>query len=104
LKIAELKIEQHEKLHRETQESIKTLTDGINKLIQAEIRREQDDDTFKRIFSEIAELREAHQKFKDQQAEKELAAYKGIVLKFFGLSALIIASMLAGHFGIHLIG
>jgi len=104
LSIAELKIEQHEKLHQETQASIKILTDGITQLIQAEIRREQDEQTFSRLFVEIKDLREALQQYKDLQATKELNAYKGIVLKILGLAALVVASMLAGRFGIHLIG
>lgn len=97
LAIAEMKLEQHDKLHEEVQESIKVLSDGITKLVQAEIRREQDAETIGRIFEEIGQLRDDFQKYKDKQTEKELAAYRGIVWKLLGLAALVGASLVAGH-------
>jgi hypothetical protein len=106
LALAEAKIAQHDKLHEETQAAIRELTAGVNQLVQAEIRREQDDSTFKRLFREISELRldlenhgKALQAYKDEQLQKELSAYKGVVLKVLGIGALVIGSVLAGHFG-----
>lgn len=104
LAVAEMKLAAHDRMHEETQVCIKVLSDGISKLVQAEVRREQDEATFRRLFSEIDELSKEFQAYKDAQAEKELAAYKGIVLKAFGLASLVIASLLVGHFGAHLIG
>ena len=111
LAVAEMKIEQHERMHQDLQSSIRRLTDGLSELVQAEIRRELDRETFSRISGEIAatrndlrELRIDFEEHKDAQMEKELAAYKGIVLKLLGLAALIVASVLAGHFGAHLLG
>jgi len=128
LALAEEKLEQHDKLHAETQRSIQVLSDGISKLVQAEIRREQDEGTFKRLFTEIKNLNEEIknnkerqeekdlestaeinkirselQAYKDAQATKELNAYKGVVLKVIGLAALILASVIAGYLGAHLI-
>lgn len=106
LTLAEEKIKQHDRLHEETQAAIHELTAGVNQLIQAEIRREQDSSTFKRLFNEIEKLRneldqhgKALQTYKDDQIEKELNAYKGVVWKIAGLVAIIISSVLAGHFG-----
>lgn len=104
LAVVEMQLKQHDRMHEETQSSMRILSDGISKLVQAEVRREQDDETFQRLFKEIDELRVVFQNYKDIQAEKELAAYKGIVLRIAGLSALIIASVLAGHFGTRLLG
>ncbi len=106
LALAEEKLRQHDKMHEDTQAVIRELTAGVNQLVQAEIRREQDDSTFRRLFGEIAALREALEKnskdlqmYKDAQLTKELDAYRGIVLKAFGIAALVIGSVLAGHFG-----
>lgn len=101
---AELKIEQHDKMHEDTQSIIRALTDGINKLVQAEVRREQDEETFSRLFNEIKELREDLQSFKEMQATKELNLYKGMVWKSMGMISLVGASLLVGHYGTHLIG
>jgi hypothetical protein len=102
--LAELKIEQHEKLHAETQESIRTLSFGVNELVQSAIRREHDDETFKRIFTELEKHRVELQDYKDQQLENELNAYKSLVWKVAGLAALVMASVVAGHFGAKLLG
>ena len=111
LAMAELKLEQHERLHIETQSSIRVLSDGINQLVKSEIRREQDKETFNRIGGEIAsanvdlkKMRTDFEEYKDAQMAKELEAYKGIVLKVAGLVTLIIASVIAGHYGSHLLG
>ena len=111
LKAAEMKIEQHEQLHQEAQDSIRVLRDGITQLVQAEIRREQDKETFKRMADEISEtrlelkkLREEYEANKLAEIIKEAAAYKGIVLRLVGLAALVIASLIAGHYGSHLLG
>lgn len=102
--LAELKIEQHEKLHAETQESIRTLSLGVNELVQSAIRREHDDETFKRIFAELEKHRVELQDYKDKQLETELNAYKSLVWKVAGLAALVMASVVAGHFGAKLLG
>jgi uncharacterized protein (DUF885 family) len=103
LAVAEMKLAHHDRLHEETQESIKILSEGIAKLVQAEIRREQDQKAFERLFGMIAELRRDFEEYKDRQTEKELAAYRGIVWKLAGLSALVAASVLAGQLGATLI-
>lgn len=101
-----MKLEEHGRLHQETQDSIRILTDGINHLVQAEIRREQDKETFTRMAGDIAvvrgdikALRADFEDYKDKQTEKELAAYRSIVWKVIGLAAVVIASVIAGHFG-----
>ena len=104
--LAELRIEQHEKLHEETQANLRLLSDGINALVQAEVRREGDEKTFDRIFTAIkemqtnvAELRKDFEGYKDSVAGKELAEYKGVVWKIAGLIGLAAASLIVGHFG-----
>jgi len=104
LTVAEMKLEQHERLHNETSEAIRELTAAITKLVQAEIRREQDEETFKRIFGAIEKVKQDLDDYKEKQTEKELSAYRGIVWKILGLAALIAASVIAGHFGSHLLG
>lgn len=104
LAVAELKLEHHDKLHEETQSAIRELTNAITTLVQAEIRREQDEDTFRRIFTSIDKLRSDFEEYKDRQTEKELAAYRGVVVKVAGLGALVVASVAAGHFGAPLLG
>ena len=73
---AELQIEQHERMHTETQEALKSIAEAVQKLVQAEIRREQDQETFGRIFTEIKQLRKDFEEYKDKQTEKEIAAAK----------------------------
>lgn len=102
--LAEMKIEQHEKLHAETQDSIRLLSNGVNELVQSAIRREHDDDTFKRIFAELEKQKSELQAYKDKQVEAELNAYKALVWKVAGLAALVISSVVAGHFGAKLLG
>lgn len=63
-------------MHQDTQEAIRSMADGIQKLAQAEVRREQDQETFGRIFTEIKTLRTDFEEYKDKQSEKELAATK----------------------------
>lgn len=104
LTIAEMRLAQHDKLHEETQSNLRTLSEGITKLVEAEIRRETDSATFERIFAAIKSIERELEDFKNSVAEKELAAYKGVVWKLVGLSALIVASVVAGHFGVHLLG
>ena len=103
LTIAELRIAQHDKMHEETQSNMKILSDGINALVQAEVRREGDGKLFERIFDEIkkaqenvTELRADFESYKDSLAEKELATYKGGVLKVLGLIGLAISSYVVG--------
>ena len=101
-----MRIDQHEKLHEETQANLRLLSDGINALVQAEVRREGDEKTFERIFTaikevqkDVTELRRDFEGYKDSVAEKELAAYKGVVWKVTGLIGLATVSIIVGHFG-----
>jgi len=110
LAIAEMKLEEHGRLHEETSAAIRELTNAITKLVQAEIRREQDTATFNRIFDEIKKSHEEivsvkndFEDYKDKQVEKELAAYRGIVWKVAGLVTMIAVSAIAGAMGVHLI-
>lgn len=102
--IIEMQIERHEKLHAETEVSIKTLSDGINKLIQSEIRREQDNETFARLFTNIEALERDFLAYKDAQTKKEIEAYKGLLFKVLGIIGLVVSSAAAGHFAIKIIG
>lgn len=83
LRLAEQKIEMHDKLHEETQEAIKSMATGIQQLALAETRREQDRETFSRVFTEIKGVqteikgvRTDFEDYKDDVTEKELAAAK----------------------------
>ncbi len=73
---AELQLEQHGKMHEETQLALKNIAEAVQKLAQAEVRREQDQETFGRIFKSIEKLRTDFEEYKDDQAAKELAAAK----------------------------
>ena len=111
LVMAEAKIEAHGKLHEETQDAIRMMADGIKQLAEGEIRREHDHETFKRIFLELErlntdlkKLEAALENYRLVQVEKELEAYRTMVWKAIGLAALVFVSVVAGHFGIKLIG
>ena len=104
LTIAEMKIQQHEKLHEETARTIKSISEGVEALVRAEVRREGDAATFERIFQELKDLRKDFEDFKDAQVEKELNAYRGIVWKLLLLAGTVFASVIAGHFGARLLG
>lgn len=104
LTIAEMKIQQHEKLHEETTRTIKSISEGVEALVKAEVRREGDAATFERIFAAIKRLEGELAAYKDRQTEKELAAYRGVVWKSLSMSALVVASVIAGHFGARLLG
>lgn len=104
LKLAELKLDQHEKLHAGTQEAIRVLTDGINELVQSAIRREHDDETFKRIFVELEKQKTELQAYKDEKLQAELSEYKNAVRKIIGTVALVVTSALATHFITNLLG
>lgn len=111
LAVAEEKIRHHDKLHEETQRAIRQMAEGIAKLAEAEVRREQDGNTFARLFKavdkmqgEISDLRESFQSYEAKQLEKEVAAYKGMFFKFLGYGATIVASVALGHYGIRFIG
>ncbi len=71
---AELQIEQHHRMHEETQVALKGIAEAVQKLAQAEVRREQDQETFGRIFKSVEKLREDFEEYKEQMSEKELAA------------------------------
>ncbi len=111
LAVAEEKIKQHDRLHEETQQAIRQMAEGISKLAEAEVRREQDGNTFARLFKavdkmqgEIGDLRDSFKSYEAKQVEKELAAYKGMFFRFLGYGATIVASVALGHYGIRLIG
>ena len=104
LTVAEMKIQQHEKLHEETARMIKSISEGVEAVVRAEVRREGDAQTFERIFNALKTLEESFEQYKDQQMEKELAAYRGLVWKGIGLFGLVMASYVAGHLGVRLLG
>ena len=111
LAIAEKQLELHAKYHEETREHNRILSEGMHKLVAAEIRRENDEKTFSRLFKAITKIEEDGAKtaqalllFKEAIKEKELLAYKSIVLRIVGLSVIIAASLFVGHYGGHLIG
>ena len=99
LSLAEERISRHEKMHEETQESVKEIANGVARLVEAEGRRSQYEETFKRLFDGQEKFDVRLTDFIDHQTEKELAAYKGIIWKVAGLAGLVIASLIAGHFG-----
>ena len=111
LAVAEEKIRHHDKLHEETHRAIRQMAEGIAKLAEAEVRREQDGNTFARLFKsvdkmqcEISDLRDSFKSYESKQVAKELAAYKGIILKFLGYGLTILASVALGHYGIRFFG
>ena len=99
LSLAEERISRHEKMHEETQESVKEIANGVARLVEGEGRRSQYEETFKRLFDGQEKFDVRLTDFIDHQTEKELAAYKGIIWKIAGLVGLVIASLIAGHFG-----
>ena len=99
LSLAEERISRHEKMHEETQESVKEIANGVARLVEAEGRRSQYEETFKRLFDGQEKFDVRLTDFIDHQTAKELAAYKGIIWKIAGLAGLVIASLIAGHFG-----
>ena len=111
LAVAEEKIKQHDRLHEETQRAIRQMAEGITKLAEAEVRREQDGNTFTRLFEvvdkmqgEISDIRKSFDAYEAKQMKNELDAYKGIVLKFLGYGVTILASVALGHYGIKYFG
>ena len=104
LTLAEERIARQQVLHAETQANIREISGGVAKLVEAEARRGHYEETFARIFGTLGKLDEKVQRNLDAQAEKELAAYRGIVWKVLGLAALLGASMIAGRLGSTLIG
>lgn len=111
LAVAEERIRQHDRMHEETQQAIRQMADGIAKLAEAAVRREQDGNTFARLFkavdkmqSEVGELRDSFRAYEAAQVEKELAAYKGMFFRFLGYGATIVASVALGHYGIRFLG
>ncbi len=103
LTVAEMKIQQHEKLHEETAKMIKAISEGVEALVRAEVRREGDAQTFERIFVEIEKLKIDISEYKTQQSKKELKAYQGVVWNGISLAALVIASVVAARFGAYLL-
>jgi DNA repair exonuclease SbcCD ATPase subunit len=111
LAVAEEKLRQHDRLHEEIQQAIRQMAEGISKLAESEVRREQDSNTFARLFkavdkmqTEISQLRDSFKTYEATQVKKELAAYKSAFLKFVGYGMTIVASMALGHYGIRFIG
>ena len=102
----ETRLDFHDQRHEDIQSAIQILTKGIDELVRAEARRQGDKETFDRIFSSVKKiedsvdkLREEFEEYKNELAEKELAAYKAVVWKVAGLAAIVIASVIAGHLG-----
>ena len=102
----ETRLDFHDQRHEDIQSAIQILTKGIDELVRAEARRQGDKETFDRIFSSVKKsedsvdkLREEFEEYKNELAEKELAAYKAVVWKVVGLAAIVIASVIAGHLG-----
>ncbi len=73
---AEVILQQHAEMHRETASAIQRMAEGIQKLAESEVRREQDQDTFGRIFKTLEKIRSDFEEYKDLQAAKELANAK----------------------------
>ena len=101
---AEYRLDTHEK-------HLQHLIEGVDALVKAEVRRENDKETFGRIFDvikiaqdDIATLKRGFEEYKKDQAEKELVAYKTVVWKVVGMGMLVAASVFVGHFGAHLLG
>jgi Na+/H+ antiporter NhaB len=96
--IVELKVGTLEK-------SLENMADGIQHLVIAEAKRDEDRNTFTRLFQENKETRELIEKvdmkldtyIEKEQAEK-LENYRGVVRKIVGILALMLASALVGHF------
>ena len=101
---AEVILQQHAEMHRETAAAIQRMADGIQKLAESEVRREQDQQTFGRIFDEIKNLRGDFEAYKETMKDKEIKVYQGIVWKSISLSGLILASVVAARLGAHLLG
>ena len=102
----ETRLDFHDQRHEDIQSAIQILTKGIDELVRAEARRQGDKETFERMFKSIeriensvGQLRQDFEDYKDEMAEKELAAYKAVVWKVIGLAAIVIASVIAGHLG-----
>ena len=111
LAVAEEKIRHHDKLHEETQQAIRQMAEGISELAKANVRREQDVNTFTRLFDavgkvqgEVSKLKESFETYEAKQVKNELDAYKGIIFKFVGYGVTIVASVALGHYGIRFIG
>ena len=103
IELVKMRLDQHDRLHKEFQDSIKGLADGVKRLVEAEIRREQDGEAFKRIFDEIGKLQNEFNNYKEAQTQKELDRYQGFIYRAVGYAALILASLIAGRFGAHLL-
>ena len=102
----ETRLDFHDQRHEDIQSAIQILTKGIDELVRAESRRQGDKETFDRIFASVQQidtsvdkLRKEFEEYKGKLAEKELDAYKTVVWKVAGLSAIVIASVIAGHLG-----
>ena len=99
LTLAEERIARHERLHEDTQESVKEIANGVARLVEAEAKRSQYEETFRRLFDNQDKLDARLTAFIERQTDKELQAYRGVVWKVLGLVGLVAASLIAGHFG-----
>ena len=118
----ESKVDRHENSLDELKDSqkelrlaMKELAQGLQKLVIAEARREEDRDTIKRIFKEIGEVKNEVTSIKKEYSDKELSYAKSALAeqkeksKVFWQDTvrtilLVVASLLVYHFGAHLIG
>ena len=93
------------------EKSIETMADGIQQLVIAEAKRENDREIFDRVFDEIKEVKEHSAKldakvtdYIQTQNEEKLATYRGFIYKVLGLIGLVVASGITGFvFKTHLI-
>ncbi len=107
LTIAEFKIAQHEKLHEETAQTIKSIGIGVDTLLKAEVRRENDVATFERIFKAIKILEERLDALNTHLAaadvtrlEKELAGQNKWIGELLRTSLACVAAIVLYHFGV----
>jgi hypothetical protein len=93
------------------EKSIETMAEGIQQLVIAEAKRENDKEIFDRLFDSIKQLREysyaIDKKITDYisaQNEEDLNQYKTLLFKILGLIGLVLASGLSGFlFKTHLL-
>jgi hypothetical protein len=93
------------------EKSIGTMAEGIQQLVIAEAKRENDKEIFDRLFDSIKQLREysyaIDKKITDYisaQSEEDLNQYKALLFKILGLIGLVLASGLSGFlFKTHLL-
>ena len=110
LTIAELKLAEHEKKHDMVQDSLARLADGLNALVQAEIRREPEIKAFSHLNALVqaisdkqGEQAEQISAIENAQLRRDLHTYRSLVWKAInwtiGIAAAVAAAYIAFHFG-----